>query len=95
MEYPLTIKPFIYYGLKSVSHSHPKIRYAALQMFGQLADDMKPSFQELYGEEIMPAVLGCTKDEVPRVQGHAMACLTNFLEDFEPESYHVLQPYVN
>ncbi len=95
VEYPLTMKPFIDCGSKSVSHPHPKVRYAALQMLGQLSDDMKPNFQQVYGEEILPVIFSCTKDEVPRVQGHAMACLTNFFEDFEPESYHILQPYID
>ena len=31
-------------------------------MFGQLADDMKPDFQETYGEKLMPVLLGCMKD---------------------------------
>lgn len=64
-------------------------------MLGQLADDMKPNFQQVYGEEIMPLVLGCTKDEVPRVQAHTMAFLTNFFEDFEPEFFYIIKPYVD
>lgn len=51
-------------------------------MLGQISDDMKPDFQQVYGEKLIPIILGSTKDEIPRVQGHAMACLTNFLEDF-------------
>lgn len=63
-------------------------------MFGQLSDDMKPEFQEMYGSQVLPIILGCTKDSVPRVQGHMMACLTNFLEDFEVENFSIIEPYV-
>ena len=49
LDYPLTIKSFIDCGIESVSHPNPKVRYGALQMFGQLADDMKPAFQQTYG----------------------------------------------
>jgi hypothetical protein len=44
VEYPLTVKSFIDCGIQSLSHQHPKVRYGALQMLGQLADDMKPGF---------------------------------------------------
>lgn len=82
IENPHSISSFIDCGIESASHPNPKVRYGALQMFGQLADDMKPDFQLYYGEKLLPVILGCTKDEVPRVHGHAMACLTNFLEEF-------------
>lgn len=62
VEFPLTIKNFIECGKQSATHQHPKVRYAALQMFGQLADDMKPGFQQVYGEELLPVIIGCTKD---------------------------------
>jgi hypothetical protein len=74
---------------------HPKVRYGALQAIGQICDDMKPNFQQVYGEELLPLIINRTQDEVPRVQSHAMACLTNFLEDFEVQSYHIIQPYVD
>lgn len=39
------IKNYIDCGVSKINHPHPKVRYAILQMFGQLADDMKPDFQ--------------------------------------------------
>lgn len=79
IEYPLTVKPFIDCAKLSMTSSHPKVRYAALQLIGQFCDDMKPNFQQVYGTEILPFIFTCIKDEIPRVQSHAMACLTNFL----------------
>lgn len=49
VEFPLTMGPFIECAKNSVHHEHPKVRYAALQMLGQLSDDMKPDFQQFYG----------------------------------------------
>ena len=49
IEYPLTIKPFVDCAKLSLTNSHPKVRYAALQMIGQFCDDMKPNFQQIYG----------------------------------------------
>jgi hypothetical protein len=76
---PDAILPYVNCGISSISHPHPKIRYAALHMFGQMADDMKPNFQETYGQQLLPLIMSCTKDQIPRVQAHAMAVLTNFL----------------
>ena len=45
IEYPLSVKVLIDCGIQSVSHQHPKVRFGALQMLGQFADDMKPGFQ--------------------------------------------------
>ena len=83
IEYPLTIKSFVDWGIMQSQNPHPKVRYGVLQMFGQLSDDMKPHFQEVYGEQVLPIVLALTKDQCPRVQAHAMACMTNLFEDFD------------
>jgi hypothetical protein len=45
IEYPLMIKNYVECGISSINHPHPKVRFAVLQMFGQLSDDMKPEFQ--------------------------------------------------
>ena len=48
-------------------------------MFGQLSDDMKPDFQLQYSHNLLPLIISMAQDSIPRVQAHAMACLTNFL----------------
>lgn len=36
--------------LKYFSHENPMLRYAACHAIGQISDDMKPKYQELYGK---------------------------------------------
>jgi hypothetical protein len=52
---------------------------------GQLADDMPDSFCENFGADVLPALLNSLGDEVPRVQAHACAALTNFCEHAKKE----------
>ena len=63
-----------------MQHPNPKIRYAALHCIGQLADDMPNDFQKAFHGDIMPALVATLDDQVPRVQSHTCACLTNFCE---------------
>lgn len=62
VEYPLVVNNIVDYGVQSASHPNPKVRYGALQMLGQLADDMKPDFQTHYGEKVLQVIIGCAKD---------------------------------
>lgn len=41
---------------------------------------MEETFQENFHEQVLPAILQMLEDSVPRVQAHACAALTNFLE---------------
>jgi hypothetical protein len=66
--------------IQHLQHPVPKIRYAALHCIGQIADDMSEEFQENFHESVLPALLTMLGDSVPRVQAHACAALTNFLE---------------
>lgn len=65
---------------------NPMLRYAACHAIGQISDDMKPKFQELYGKETYPRLILLLKDPIPRVVSHSAAALTNFLEGMKYES---------
>ena len=67
------------------------IRYAGLHCIGQLSDDMPEEFQKAYGNDCLPVVCQLLDDQVPRVQAHACACLTNFSENADKE---MMIPYM-
>jgi hypothetical protein len=67
-----------------LNDGNPMIRYAVCHAIGQIADDMKPKFQESFLNSILPAmILRLQTDDVPRVVSHILACLTNFVEGTE------------
>lgn len=74
---------YIEAAMQCLAHYHPKVRYAALQLLGQLSDDQGPQFEEKYFDVLMPKLLACISDPVPRVVSHTFACLTNFFEHFD------------
>jgi len=55
------------------------IRYASCHAIGQISDDLKPKFQEIYGQQTYPLLVQLLNDNVPRVVSHSAAALTNFL----------------
>lgn len=61
------------------------MRYASCHAIGQISDDMKPKFQEIYGAETYPKLVDLLKDPIPRVVSHSAAALTNFLEGMKFE----------
>ncbi len=71
--------------LNYFNHANPMLRYAACHAVGQISDDMKPKFQEIYGKDTYPKLVGLLKDPVPRVVSHSAAALTNFLEGMKYE----------
>lgn len=74
------IAPIAGLVLKYLRDSHPKIRFAALHVIGQIADDCQPEFQTKFHGDVIPALLNKLTEEVPRVLAHVLAALTNFLE---------------
>jgi len=44
---------------------------------------MPEKFQKRYSAEILPQLLNSVEDPVPRVQSHACAALTNFMEGYK------------
>lgn len=60
---------------------NPRIRYACCHLLGQYADDLNPDFQEMHHALYFQTILPLLSDPVPRVVAHALASLTNFLEN--------------
>jgi hypothetical protein len=60
---------------------HPRVRYAACNALGQLANDFAPTLQLKHHSKVIPALLIVLDDyATPRVQTHAGAALVNFFE---------------
>ena len=62
--------------------SHPKVRFAAIQVLGQLSDDARPEFQNKYFKQLMPIIMNGFNDQVQTVASHWMACMINFIQKF-------------
>lgn len=62
-------------------NQNPRIRYACCHLLGQFADDLNPDFQEIHHDIYFKMILPLLNDSVPRVVAHALASLTNFLEN--------------
>lgn len=77
--------------LKFFAHENAMLRYAACHAIGQISDDMKPKYQELYGQSTYPLLVHLLKDPVPRVVSHSAAALTNFLEGL---TFQQAQPHL-
>lgn len=67
------------------SNENPRIRYACCHLLGQFAEDLNPNFQEMFHEQYFKIVLPLLNDKIPRVVAHALASLTNFLENSSEE----------
>lgn len=60
---------------------HYRVRYAACNALGQMANDFAPSLQKKFHNKIIPALLLVLDDfATPRVQTHAGAAIVNFCE---------------
>ncbi|WWC90695.1 uncharacterized protein L201_005632 [Kwoniella dendrophila CBS 6074] len=74
---------------------HPRVRYAFLQCIGQLCSDCEGTMQRDYADDVLQICLALLEDPVTRVCAHSAACLTNFFQDVEPESFsRYLDPLV-
>mmetsp|Transcript_71880 Transcript_71880/g.83546 ORF Transcript_71880/g.83546 Transcript_71880/m.83546 type:complete len:1110 (+) Transcript_71880:60-3389(+) len=74
------VGPILMLVAKFLNDEHPKIRFAALHVLGQIADDCNPEFQTKFHESMVPLLVGKLDDPVPRVQSHVLAALSNFME---------------
>lgn len=72
--------------VEHLAHPNPKVRFAALHCIGQLAEDMAETFQKRYAGNVLEPLVAVLEDSVPRVQSHAAAALTNFLEGAQEDS---------
>ena len=73
-------EPFANQAIKHYYHDHPKVRYAAYHVIGQMSTDLQPAFQVHFQEHLMHTMIQSLDDAFPRLQAHAAASLTNFLE---------------
>lgn len=67
-------------ALHLFNHGHPKVRYAAFHVVGQMSTDLQPAFQAHYNTALLQNLIAGLDDKYPRLQAHMAACLTNFLE---------------
>ena len=66
--------------------SHPRVRFAACNALGQMANDFSPEFQERFHGTFIPSMVNLfTLSENPRVQAHCGAALVNFFEECSPK----------
>lgn len=73
-------EPIVQTSIQNYYHRNPKVRYAALHVIGQMSTDLQPAFQGHFGENLLKTMINSLDDEFPRLQAHAAASLTNFLE---------------
>ena len=67
--------------LPHVTDEHPRVRWAALNALGQLANDFRPVFQSEFHETVMPLFCNMLSDsENPKVQANAAAAIISYCE---------------
>lgn len=78
------VEPIVQLVMSMLNDANPMIRYAVCHAIGQIADDMKPRFQENFISLILPSMIARIKvEDIPRVTSHILAALTNFVEGAE------------
>lgn len=77
--------------LSFLKNENPKLRYAVFHAIGQISDDMKPKFQAVYKDLLMPILLQYLDDPVQRVVSHTAAAITNFVEGLAEDE---IKPYL-
>ena len=65
--------------------SHPKIRFSAYHIIGQMCDDQKGSFQYQHSYAILSLLIAGLDEEVPRLKGHCIAAIINFMDGIEKQ----------
>ena len=67
--------------------SHPRVRWACCNVFGQFSTDFSPELQEDHADIVVPALYQSLHDfQNPRVQAHAASALINFSDGVEAEN---------
>ncbi|KAI8476174.1 MAG: armadillo-type protein [Monoraphidium minutum] len=80
------LQPLVMMCLQGLSDPHPRVRWSACQALGQMCTDLTPDIQEIYGAQILPALMAAMDDfSNPRVQAHAAAAVVNFSEGSEAD----------
>ncbi|CAN8300728.1 unnamed protein product [Cochlearia groenlandica] len=79
--------------LSQFQSSHPRVRWAAINAFGQLSTDLGPDLQNQHHQRVLPALAAAMDDfQNPRVQAHAASAVLNFSENCTSE---LLAPYLD
>ena len=73
-------EPFVEIAIKYLIHENPKVRYSAIHTIGQMSTDLQPAFQAQFWDKLLAKLITWLSDRYPRLQAHAWASLTNFLE---------------
>ena len=87
-----SIKSIVEMLLVELSNENPMIRFSVCHALGQISDDLKPHFQELYGTESFLKLAALLRDPVPRVVSHSASALTNLIEGMEYSSFSMYMP---
>lgn len=82
---PEKLKMMIPVIVQHCQHPNPKVRYASLHAIGQISDDMPETFQKAYAADVLPQLISSIDDSCPRVQSHACAAFTNFMEGYKQD----------
>ncbi|GAB4851477.1 Importin-5 [Ancistrocladus abbreviatus] len=78
---------------KAFQHSHPRVRWAAVNAIGQLCTDFGPDLLTTFHNVIIPALTAALDDfQNPRLQAHAASAVQNFSETCTAE---VLSTYMD
>ncbi|OQR78549.1 importin-5-like [Tropilaelaps mercedesae] len=79
--------------LNFLGDSHPRVRFAAINCLGQMANDFSPTFEKKFHATVLPRLCEILADNShPRVQAHAGAALVNFFEECPKK---IMQQYLN
>jgi hypothetical protein len=74
-----SIKSIVEMLLNYLGDANPMLRFASCHAIGQISDDLKPHYQELYGKDSFLKLAALLKDPVPRVVSHSASALTNLV----------------
>ncbi|CAJ2671513.1 unnamed protein product [Trifolium pratense] len=80
-------------GFKSFSHPHPRVRWAAINVIGQLSINLGPHLQVKYHHLVLLALAGAMDDfQNARVQAHAASAVLRFTVNCTAD---ILIPYLD
>jgi len=72
---------------------HPRVRWAAANVAGQMSTDFGPKFQKKFHSQIIPRFAKLMDDVAnPKVQAHTAAAIINFCEHFDAD---LMLPYLD
>ncbi|KAL0207661.1 hypothetical protein P9112_012289 [Eukaryota sp. TZLM1-RC] len=78
--------------LSAMTDSHPRVRWFAVNSFGQLATDFTPIVQENFHSRAVPLLVKLLGDSSSRVQIHTASSLINYAEEAPADT---IQPYMD